>query len=123
MKKSYLKIKSFIEKHTTISAIISILILVITAVAMFYSELVYTLALPFAFSIMTFSRIGTFKHGKIPIFMHDKTWDSYRLRYSGEELEIKYKEMSLKRAAIYFFLALVSFAIWVVTETVVFFLK
>ncbi len=48
----------------------------------------------------------TYKTGKIPLIMIDRTWDAYRLKYGEEEAEIKYKEMRIRNAVIFFILAI-----------------
>ena len=48
--------------------------------------------------------------------MIDYTRRNLELKYSGEELEEKYDEMSIKRATIYFIIAVLSFIFWIVCE-------
>ena len=51
--------------------------------------------------------------------MSDKTYDYYNLKYDDEEFDEKYKKMSIKRAAIYFIIALGGFLLWVICEILV----
>ena len=63
-------------------------------------------ALAFAFSLLALLCSITYKTGKIPFIMIDRTWDTYKLKHTEEETEIKYKEMRIRNATIFFILAL-----------------
>ena len=53
--------------------------------------------------------------GKIP-FAKDSTYYHLRRKHSDDELEEKYEEMSIKRATVYFIIAVLSFIFWIVCE-------
>ena len=72
----------------------------------------------FGFPMLTNVRLITYKYGKPPIFMSDKTWNSFQFKYSKEEIESKYKEMSIKRATIYFILSVLFFVSFIIYEVV-----
>jgi hypothetical protein len=98
--------------------LISITMFLISGIAAISSDLIYILFVVFAFSMASFFRLFTYSFGKIPIVMSDKTWERYRNKYSREELEERYKEMSIKRASFYFVAAIISFAIWLPWEII-----
>ena len=110
--------QKFIEKHYKISFFIAIVIFVISGIGSKYSSFIYIVAISFGFSLATFFRLITYKYGKIPFFMIDKTWDHYTWKYSEEEIEEKYEQMSIKRAAIYLKIAIISCPIWLLCEAV-----
>ena len=122
MKKVYLKTKDFLVNHRKISIFICALLFVISALSLIYSSVKLLVAATFGFSLSTMLRLTTYKVGKIPVFMTDTTWNSYELKYgseySKEELETKYKEMSIRRAALYFLLCIISFLIWAICELI-----
>ena len=120
MRKLYACVKKFISNHYRLSLFFVINIMLVSGIAVIYSTLQNLLFWPFAFSICALFRLTTYKKGKIPIFMIDYTRRSLELKYSGEELEEKYEEMSIKRATIYFIIAVLSCFAWIVCELLVF---
>ena len=118
MKKTIVHICRFLQTHYRLSTFIIILLFVISCPALIYAKIrILTIPL-FGFSLVSFFRMLTYKVGKIPIIMIDATWNVYSLKYSGEELEEKYKAMSLKRASIYFLCSLTSFFVWLPLEII-----
>ena len=120
MKKLYACVKKFISNHYRLSRFFVISIIFASGIATIFSALQNLLFWPFAFSICALFRLITYKNGKIPIFMIDYTHRHLELKYSGDELEEKYEEMSIKRATIYFIIAVISFFLWIVCELLVF---
>lgn len=116
MKKIYKCFNSFLKKRRILSFFILTIILLVTLIAVVISELRVLAAVPFGFSIACFIRLITYKTGKIPFISVDKTWQTMRLKYSSEELEEKYKEMSINRATTYFLICLFSFPLWIIVE-------
>ena len=106
IKNIYNRTKDFLIKHYKLSVSITILLTVISSVACVYSHDVKLPALSFAFSLLALLCLITYKTGKIPFIMIDRTWDAYRLKYGEEEAEIKYKEMRIRNAVIFFILAI-----------------
>jgi hypothetical protein len=121
LKKSSNKLGIFFRKHYKLGCFISANLLIVSGIAMIYSKLISLLAVVFGFSLLSFVRLITYRKGKIPFFMSDKTWDSYRLKYEGEELEKKYEEMSIGRATDYFIISVVAFIVWIVAEVLMLF--
>ena len=120
MRKLYACVKKFISNRYRLSLFFVISIMFVSGIAAIYSTLQNLLFWPFGFSICALFRLITYKKGKIPIFMIDYTRRSLELKYSSEELEEKYEKMSIKRAAIYFIIAVLSFFAWIVCELLVF---
>ena len=119
MKRIYGAFKQFLTKHYKLGFFISISITLLSGVRTIFPEVNFAIVLAFAGGVVSFSEIISYRVGKIPLFMIDKTWDHYRLKYSGEELEEKYKEHSLKWASIGFMVAVISFGVWIIIESVV----
>ena len=90
--------------------------MLVSGIATFYSTLHNLLFWPFGSSLCALFRLISYKNGKIPFFMIDYTRRNLELKYSGDELEEKYEEMSIKRATIYFIIAVLSFIFWIVCE-------
>ena len=118
MKRIYGAFKQFLTKHYKLGFFVSISIALLSGVRTTFPGLNIAIVLAFAGGVVSFSEIISYRVGKIPFFMIDKTWDNYRLKYSGEELEEKYKEHSLKWASIGFMIAVISFAIWLPWEII-----
>ena len=116
MKKLYRITRGFITAHYKQAVLYTVLVFVISSVAIYSSELRLIASFPFAFSIGAVIRLTTYKTGKIPIIMIDKTWDRYRRKYSGEELEQKYRELSLKNASVFFLIEIITLLIWGICE-------
>ena len=118
MRNLYKFVKMFIASHHKQSILYNLIILTISAIATVWSNLEFKIivALPFCFVIPALLRIQSYRVGHISFFSIDSLWRSYRLKYSGEELENKYKEASLKRATICSILALFSFVLWGIVE-------
>jgi hypothetical protein len=74
----------------------------------------------FAFSLLTFIRLFTYKVGKIPLIMTDTMWLRLISKLDQEEAERIYKEISIHKATIYFMLTVISFFAWIICEIVVF---
>ena len=94
-------------------------ILLISGIAFFHARLTTLVAAFFSFSLLALCRLITYKTGKIP-FAKDSTYYYLRRKYSDDELEEKYEKMSIKRATIYFIIAVLSFFAWIVCELLVF---
>ena len=118
MKKIYFLTRAFIEAHYKLSFSLSLVAVLVGGVSMIYSSFRILCALCFALSVVTVSRLITYKTGKIPFLMIDKTWDHYRLKYSEEEAKNKYKEMSLKVSALHFILTGFSLVVWILCEII-----
>ena len=118
MKRIYGIFKKFLTKHYKLGFFVSISIALLSGVRTTFPGLNIAIVLAFAGGVVSFSEIISYRVGKIPFFMIDKTWDHYRLKYSGEELEEKHKEHSLKWASIGFMIAVISFAIWLPWEII-----
>ncbi len=111
--------KEFFIKHYKLSVFINLIILSIGCCALCVSELETAVALVFCSSLATLMRLATYKTGKIPIFMRDRTWNAMSRRYKDEdELDEKYAEMSINRATTYFMLNICSLAFWIICEIV-----
>ena len=123
MKSIHAHIKKLISTYyKTLFFIVSILFLS-SCVGVFYSNLTILVALISGFSLATMMRMVTYKTGHIPLIMIDSTWNRYRLKYPEDELDERYKEMSINRASVYFMIAVVAFVIWILCEILVFCLK
>lgn len=116
MRKVYFYTKAFLIRHYRVAFYLSLFVCLIGGVASKYSAHSHFIFPVFGFSLASIIRIGTYRVGKIPFFMRDSTWNRYRLKYSGEELDEKYKEMPLTRATWYFLLMILSLFIWVIIE-------
>lgn len=122
MKKLTEKFKTFFSKHYKLGIAISIAILVISSVDVVYSNghpmdittVCFITALPALF------RFITYRTGHIPILVIDRTWNrfsfKYRKEYSEEEIDEKFKQMSLRNATIFLMISIASFIIWLVVE-------
>ena len=121
MKKIRSSIKAFISNHYKLAFFVTVILLFAAIIGVAYSLVDYSkvnwlLTVCFGLSIAAFLRLTTYKNGKMPFFMSDKAWDNYRLKYSGDELEQKYEEMSLNRATDYLTISIITFVIWVICE-------
>ena len=124
MKKLFEKFKMFFSKHYKLGIAIAIVILLISSTAVIYSNghpldittVCFMTALP------ALLRFITYRTGHIPIVVMDKTWDRYRFKYrkecSEDEIEDKYKEMSLRNASVFLMISIASFIIWLIVELV-----
>ena len=120
MRKFFDHVKNFILSHYKLSFFVMLLIFVIWGIVGIYSGLSVMSIISFAFSFVGAFRLFTYKTGKIPIFMIDKTWSKYRLKYSEEEAEKRYKVMCINRATVYFIIAIASFIISVGYEVIIY---
>ena len=116
MKTIYVKINSFFKRHYRVGFVISAGLFVISCIALLYSPVRLMAAIPFAFLLDELFRLVTYKIGKIPLFMHDKTWSAYQMKYSQEDVEEKYKQMSIKRATVDFMIAVSGFVVMIACE-------
>jgi len=112
------KVKIILTSHYKFACFVSTSVFLTGCVAASYSELKFLVAVYFMFSLITIIRLLTYKFGKAPIIMNDKTWEKYRLKHPDDELEKIYKEMSLRRAAYYFFFSLLTFLVWILVEII-----
>ena len=112
--------EKFLKTKRKTSFFILVLMIFVTSIAIMVSKLKILAAITFGFSIVCFIRLITYKTGKIPFISIDKTWQRMRLKYSQEEAEEKYKEMSIKSATDCFVISVFSFIVWVVSEVIVF---
>ena len=112
--------KNFLIKHYKLGVTISILIFICCSIGSIYAELKYLVVLGFASSLATLARLMTYKTGKIPFFMIDKTYDLYRRKYSSEEVDQKYEEMSINHATTFFIFSIPSALLWGICETIAF---
>ena len=99
MRNLYKFVRMFIVSHYKQSLFYNLVIFIISTIAMVWSnlELKIIVALPFCFVIPAIMRMESYRVGHIPFFSIDSLRRRYRLKYSGEELEKRYKEASLKR--------------------------
>ena len=122
MKKLYEKFKTFFSKHYKLGITISVVILVTSSVAVVCSNghpmaittVCFITALPALF------RFITYRTGHIPILSRDMTWNGFsfkhRKEYSEEEIDEKFKEMSLRNATTFLMISIASFIIWMIVE-------
>ena len=118
MNKIYQTLKNFLKRFYTRSYLLLFITIISTGIGLIYSKYVYIVVIPFSFSVAALIRLTTYKTGKISFFMRDKTWNVYEFKYSKDEIEEKFKEMSIKRATIYFALDVTFFIIWVLVEVI-----
>ena len=118
MNKIYQTLKNFLKRLYTLSYLLLFITIISTGIGLIYSKYVYIVVIPFSFSVAALIRLTTYKTGKISFFMRDKTWNVYEFKYSKDEIEEKFKEMSIKRATIYFALDVTFFIIWVLVEVI-----
>ena len=120
MKKIHLGFKKFIIKHYKQALFYTISILIICCAAAGYSKFSAILCICFGASIMAIFRLITYKTGKIPFFMIDKTWNKYRVEFSEDELEERYKEMSAHWSAAFLIITLGALIVWLICEALLF---
>jgi len=120
MKKFLSSIKNFLTNHYKLGLLITFLGCVISSIAAFYSKLLFFVAVFFLSSTFSFFDLIIYRTGKYPFLMRDTTWNSLRLKYSEEEAQKKYKEISLKRASVCFLIASLSFVTWAILEVILF---
>ena len=111
-------IKKFISSHYKLAFFVMSLIFVLWGIVGVYSSLSVISVISLAFSFVSAFRLFTYKTGKIPVFMMDKTWNRYRVKYSEEEAEKRYKTMCINRATVYFIIAVASCIISVSYEVI-----
>ena len=121
IRKIFFAIKAFLIAHYKLSCCVVAISFVFGCVAIVYSKLKFVAVLLFASSILAFLRLLSYKKGKLPFIMIDRTWNAYRLKYSCEEAEQKYKTMSISRATVYFIVSVISFLLYVICEAVCYF--
>ena len=71
-----------------------------------------------AISFIAGFRLFTYKKGKIPFFMVDTAWRIYRVIYSGEDLDEKYKEMSINHATFFSIISIPLLVIGIIVEAI-----
>lgn len=118
MRKIFKYVEKFIICHYKLSLLVASSVFTIGCIASVYSRFIAPAAGFFAFSLASLLRLITYKTGKIPFIIIDKTWDKYRLKYSEENLSEEYKKMCIKRATIYLMIAIVFLLIWSACEIV-----
>ena len=118
MNKIYQTLKNFLKRFYTLSYLLLFITIISTGIGLIYSKYVYIVVIPFSFSVAALIRLTTYKTGKISFFMRDKTWNVYEFKYSKDEIEEKFKEMSIRRATIYFALGVLSFVVWILVELI-----
>ena len=116
---SYIKTHMLISHYKMIFVMVLVMVL-ISCVATIYSNCMYITCFCFAFSLLTFIRLFTYKVGKIPLIMIDTMWLRLISKLDQEEAERIYKEKSIHKATIYFMLTVISFFAWIICEIVVF---
>ena len=119
MKKVYTRFKRILLLHYKMSVFFATVLVLVSSISAVFSTFPILVVPCFSFSLATLLRLITYKTGKIPIFMMDKTWDKYEFKYSTDEIEKKYEEMSINRATLYFMLAIPSFIIWGIVELLI----
>ena len=119
MKKVYTRFKRILLLHYKMSVFFATVLVLVSSISAVFSTFPIFVVPCFSFSLATLLRLITYKTGKIPIFMMDKTWDEYKFKYSTDEIEKKYEEMSINRATLYFMLAIPSFIIWGIVELLI----
>ena len=122
MRKIYLKLKSFLKEHYKLGFSITILLLIISAIL-----ITYHVPTSFIMGVCVFTfgvamlRLVTHKNGYIYL-SGDSLWYSckrkYRNEYSEEEIDEKFKELSLRNATVYLMIGIASFIIWLVVELI-----
>lgn len=109
MRKFFEHVKKFILSHYKFSFFVMLLMFVLLGIVSVHSSMNVLSITSFVFSFISAFRLFAYKTGKIPIFMIDKTWNKYKLKYSEEEVEKQYKIMCINRATVYFIIAIASF--------------
>ena len=122
MKKLYSKFNDFISVHYKIAFFISCILLAVGSIAIVYSEIKISAVVLFGCSLVASMRVVFYRTGKIPIFMSDTLWSVLSRKYSGEELDEKYKEKCLRSATIHFMLSILGLLIFIICEVFVYFL-
>lgn len=122
MKKIHALFKSFLIRHYKLGAFSCSILMAIASISVVFSSLKFLPAMYFIGSTLCLMRLIVYKTGKIPFLWLDTTWDSLRLKYSGEELEQRYKDISIARATNYFMISLMGFFFWIICEVIMFLL-
>lgn len=112
------KIEEFIKRRKKTVSVTSLIIVVISVIAAYYSSVIELVAIMFVSSLICVIRMLTYSAGKIPFLVSDTIWDLLRLKHSEEEADEKYKAHSLKAVTIFYPIAIISFLIWVIAEVV-----
>ena len=124
MKRLHKQVVRVIASHRRLSTWITAILFSVSCIAMFYTSVPLVLALYFGFSLGALLRLITYKTGKIPFIMIDKTWDGIKKRlkkkYPEENEEELYKRMSLNLAATYLTVLLFAFPVWIICEILAF---
>ncbi len=122
MKKIYQGTERFLSAHYALNIFIFALITLISGLLAFYQPAHDFEVISFICSIYGGIRLATYKNGKIPIFMIDRTWNKMRIEHDEEEAEKLYREMSLKHCTVCYMIAVPSVVLAVVWEAVYLFL-
>ena len=110
-------IKAFLVKWRKLSFLVLTVVFLVSCIAIVVSDLKILAAIPFGFSIICFIRLITYKHGHIPFFSVDRTYQSMKPKYHDEdELDEKFKEKSIDNATSYFIVVIFSFPVWIIAE-------
>jgi len=120
MKKFLFNIKNFLTNHYKLGILITFFNTVIGFIAAFYSKLLFFVVVFLISSSFSLYNLIFYKIGKYPFIMIDTTWNSLRLKYSEEEAQKKFKEISFKRASVCFLIASLSFVTWAILEVILF---
>jgi len=118
MKNIYQKIQNFLKKRYSLWMFFIVITTLITGVMLIDSSFQDVWGTSFACSLYAGIRIYTYKHGKIFLFMSDRTWNIMRAKYTREEAEEKYKKMSLHHATIFSIISWIVLIISIVVEVV-----
>ena len=117
IKNIYYRTKNFIRDHFKTGFLISLIPFLIACGALIFSERKVLVSIGFAFLLVTILRLFMYKHGKLPLFFRDKTWNVCRIKYK-DEADDKYKEICLSRATLFFILGVVFLCLWLIIEII-----
>ena len=119
MRKIYKFIKIFVAKLSLLNLVLLGVVCIISA-GMIVSEASQWLAgIAFCASVYGGMRLITYRFGKIPLFMSDKTWNAMSIKHGEEKAEELYREMSLKCATVSYIIAIVALVLALVWEIIV----
>lgn len=110
--------KMFIQKSPILALLLSVFFVILSSIVTF-STIDITKVLLFLVSLITSSRILTYRLGKT-FFIIDTTWNLIEKRSCNrDEAQKKYKEHSLKVASITYPIMLLLFIAWCIIEIII----
>ena len=110
--------KMFIQKSPILALLLSVFFVILSSIVTF-STIYITTVLLFIVSLITSSRILTYRLGKT-FFIIDTTWNLIEKRSCNrDEAQKKYKEHSLKVASVTYPIMLLLFIAWCIIEIII----